>query len=184
VDVSQDVTIEEHDCGTLNGVYVEPLMSGPDTIAPLEERVVGRYALEDIIIPGQHEPIVLANEEITEDKAKIISESGLPGVRVRSVLTCQAKRGVCALCYGRNLATGRLVELGEAVGIIAAQAIGEPGTQLTMRTFHIGGAASLQLENPEVRMPENGKVVFNNIRTDVNRNGETVIVNRGVKYAF
>ncbi len=179
VDVSQDVTIEEHDCGTLNGVYVEPLMSGPDTIAPLEERVVGRYALEDIIIPGQHEPIVLANEEITEDKAKIISESGLPGVRVRSVLTCQAKRGVCALCYGRNLATGRLVELGEAVGIIAAQAIGEPGTQLTMRTFHIGGAASLQLENPEVRMPESGKVVFNNIRTDVNRNGETVIVNRG-----
>ncbi|HOV32498.1 MAG TPA: DNA-directed RNA polymerase subunit beta' [Candidatus Hydrogenedens sp.] len=179
VDVSQDVTIEEYDCGTLNGVYVEPLMSGPDIIAPLEERIVGRYALDDIVIPGQHEPIVLANGEITEEKAKIVSESGLPGVRVRSVLTCQAKRGVCALCYGRNLATGRLVELGEAVGIIAAQAIGEPGTQLTMRTFHIGGAASLQLENPEVRMPENGTIVFNNIRTDVNRNGETVIVNRG-----
>ncbi|HOK09504.1 MAG TPA: DNA-directed RNA polymerase subunit beta' [Candidatus Hydrogenedens sp.] len=179
VDVSQDVTIEEIDCGTLNGVYIEPLMSGPETITPLEERIVGRYALEDIIIPGTSEPVVKANEEITEDKAKTIAESGLPGVRVRSVLTCQAKRGVCALCYGRNLATGRLVELGEAVGIIAAQAIGEPGTQLTMRTFHIGGAASLQLENPEVRMPENGTVVFNNIRTDVNRKGEVVIVNRG-----
>lgn len=179
VDVAQDVTIEEYDCGTMNGVYVEPLSSGPDIITPLEERIVGRYAIEDIIIPGHPEPVVYANEEITEEKAKLIVESGLPGVHVRSVLTCQAKRGVCALCYGRNLATGRLVELGEAVGIIAAQAIGEPGTQLTMRTFHIGGAASLQLESPEVRIPESGKVIFNNIRAGKNRKGETVILNRG-----
>ncbi|MCX8065189.1 MAG: DNA-directed RNA polymerase subunit beta' [Candidatus Hydrogenedentes bacterium] len=179
VDVAQDVTVEEIDCGTVRGVYMEPLMSGPDVVTPLEERIVGRYALEDIVIPGEKEPVVRSGEEITEERAKRIVEAGLPGVLVRSVLTCEAKRGVCAVCYGRNLATGRLVELGEAVGIIAAQAIGEPGTQLTMRTFHIGGAASLQLENPEIRSPEDGKVKFINIRTAKNRQDKTVIVNRG-----
>jgi len=179
VDVAQDVTVVEHDCKTIRGIYMEPLMSGPDIITPLEERIVGRYALEDITIPGDKEPIVRAGEEITEEKAERIAKAGLPGVLVRSVLTCESKRGVCALCYGRNLATGRLVELGEAVGIIAAQAIGEPGTQLTMRTFHIGGAASLQLENPEVRSPDDGRAEFLNIRTAVNRQGKTVIVNRG-----
>ncbi|MBI2433104.1 MAG: DNA-directed RNA polymerase subunit beta' [Candidatus Hydrogenedentes bacterium] len=184
VDVAQDVVIEEDDCGTLNGIWVEPLMDGSDIIAPLEERVVGRYALEDITIPGREEPIVEANEEIDDAKAREIVSSGLPGVRIRSVLTCQSKRGVCAKCYGRNLATGKLVELGEAVGIIAAQSIGEPGTQLTMRTFHIGGAASRQVESTEIQMADTGKVEFRNVRTAVSREGKTVVVNRGGEIAI
>ena len=179
VDVAQDVTIEEIDCGTLSGVWVEALMDGENVITPLQERIVGRYALEDITVPGQSEPIVHANEEITEEKANEIVERGLPGVRIRSTLTCEAKRGICAMCYGRNLATGELVELGEAVGIIAAQSIGEPGTQLTMRTFHIGGAASRQVEVGHVKMIDSGTVEYHNIRTAVDRKGNRVVVNRG-----
>ncbi len=179
VDVAQDVVVEEHDCGTLNGIWVEALMDGTEVVAPLEERIVGRHALDDITVPGEAEPIVKAGEEITEEKAKIIAEKGLPSVQIRSVLTCQAKRGVCQLCYGRNLATGKLVELGEAVGIIAAQSIGEPGTQLTMRTFHIGGAASRQVESGEIRIPESGTVQFVNLRVAENRDGDNVVVNRG-----
>jgi DNA-directed RNA polymerase subunit beta' len=183
VDVAQDVVIEEHDCGTLNGVWVEPLMNGADVVEALEERIIGRYSLEDVVVPGEDEPIVAANEEIDEEKAAAIVAKGLPGVRVRSLLTCQSKRGVCALCYGRNLATGRLVEHGEAVGIVAAQSIGEPGTQLTMRTFHIGGAASGQVEASEVRMPETGTVEYRNVRTAVNREGKRVVTNRGGEVA-
>jgi len=179
VDVAQDIVIEEIDCGTLNGVWVEPLMDGTDIVANLEERIVGRYVLEDIMVPGRKTPIVEANEEIDERKAKEIVEAGLPGLRIRSVLTCQSKRGVCAKCYGRNLATRKLVELGEAVGIIAAQSIGEPGTQLTMRTFHIGGAASRQVESTNIRMMDNGLIQFRNVRTAVNRDGQRVVVNRG-----
>jgi DNA-directed RNA polymerase subunit beta' len=179
VDVAQDVTIEEIDCETLNGVWVEPLMDGADIIATLPERIVGRHALEDIMIPGQKEPVVEAGEEIDEEKAHIITNAGLPGVMIRSVLTCQSKRGVCARCYGRILATGKLVELGEAVGIIAAQSIGEPGTQLTMRTFHIGGAASRQVESTDIRMADAGVIDLRNVRTAVNRENQTVAVNRG-----
>ena len=179
VDVAQDVVIQEHDCGTLNGIWVEALMEGTEVVSPLDERIVGRYPLDDITVPGEPEPLVYANEEITEEKAKLIVEKGLPTVRIRSVLTCQAKRGVCQLCYGRNLATGRLVELGEAVGIVAAQSIGEPGTQLTMRTFHIGGAASRHVEASEVRMTESGTIEYNNVRTAVNREGKRIVVNRG-----
>ncbi len=179
VDVAQDVSIEEIDCGTLTGVWVEPLMDGSDIIAALHERIVGRYALDDIMVPGRDDPIVMAGEEIDEAKAMEIEESGLPGITIRSVLTCQSKHGVCAKCYGRNLATGKLVELGEAVGIIAAQSIGEPGTQLTMRTFHIGGAASRQVESTDIKMTDNGSVEFNNVRTAENRDGQTVVVNRG-----
>jgi DNA-directed RNA polymerase subunit beta' len=179
VDVAQDVVIEEHDCGTLNGIWVEPLMSGTDIVMPLSERVEGRYAIDDIMVPGEPEPIVEANEEITEERARRIVEKGLPSVRIRSVLTCQSKRGVCQLCYGRNLATGKVVELGEAVGIVAAQSIGEPGTQLTMRTFHIGGAASRQIEASEVRMAESGIIEYNNVRTAINRQSNRIVVNRG-----
>jgi len=179
VDVAQDVVIEENDCGTLSGVWVEALMDDSNVVAALHERIVGRFALDDIIVPGEAEPIVHANEEITEEKALLIEEKGLPGVRIRSVLTCETKRGVCALCYGRNLATGRVVELGEAVGIIAAQSIGEPGTQLTMRTFHIGGAASFQVEASEIKASEGGTVEHRSIRTAINRAGNRVVVNRG-----
>ncbi len=179
VDVAQDVVIEEIDCGTLNGIWVEPLMDGSETVQALEERIAGRYTLDDVLVPGEPEPLVRANEEVTEEKAKLIVEKGLPGVRIRSVLTCQSRRGVCAMCYGRNLATGKIVELGEAVGIIAAQSIGEPGTQLTMRTFHIGGAASRQVETSEIKMVETGTIEYRNIRTAVNREEKVVAVNRG-----
>ncbi len=179
VDVAQDVSIEEIDCGTLNGVWVEPLMDGSEVIAPLDERVVGRYVLDDVYVPGVKEPIAEASKEVDEATAKALGEAGLPGVMIRSVLTCQSKRGVCAHCYGRNMATGKLVELGEAVGIIAAQSIGEPGTQLTMRTFHIGGAASRQVENTDIKAAEGGLVEFNNVRTAVDRAKNRVAVNRG-----
>jgi DNA-directed RNA polymerase subunit beta' len=178
VDVSQDVIVDMDDCGTLSGITMEALMDGADVIAPLNERIVGRYALDDISVPDMDEPIVRANEEIDEEKAGLIVEKGIPSVIIRSVLTCQARRGTCAKCYGRNLATGVLVERGEAVGIIAAQSIGEPGTQLTMQTFHIGGAASRRVESNEIRMPESATVHFNNVRTAVNRDGKTVVVNR------
>ena len=178
VDVSQDVIVDIDDCGTLSGITMEALMDGADIIAPLDERIVGRTALDDITVPDLEHPIVCADEEIDEAKAKLIVEKGIPSVIIRSVLTCQAQRGICAKCYGRNLATGKLVERGEAVGIIAAQSIGEPGTQLTMQTFHIGGAASRQVESNEVKMPENATVVFNNVRTSQNREGKTVVVNR------
>ncbi len=184
VDVAQDVVIEEDDCGTLNGVWVEPLMDGAEIVQALEERIVGRYPLDDITVPGESEPLVGADEEIDETKARLVVAKGLPGVRIRSVLTCASKRGVCARCYGRNLATGNLVEMGEAVGITAAQSIGEPGTQLTMRTFHIGGAASRQVESSEVRVADTGVLEFRNVRTAKNRDGKLVVVNRGGEIAL
>ncbi|NUM55513.1 MAG: DNA-directed RNA polymerase subunit beta' [Candidatus Hydrogenedentes bacterium] len=183
VDVAQDVVIEEQDCGTLNGIWVESLMDGTESIQPLEERIVGRHALDDILVPGETEPIVRASEEITEEKANAIVGKGLPGVKIRSVLTCQSKRGVCQFCYGTNLATNKLVELGEAVGIIAAQSIGEPGTQLTMRTFHIGGAASRQVEASEIKAIDSGALQYRNVRTAENREGKLVAVNRGGEMA-
>ncbi|MFA7693674.1 MAG: DNA-directed RNA polymerase subunit beta' [Candidatus Hydrogenedentes bacterium] len=184
VDVAQDVTIEEHDCGTINGVWVEALVEGAEVMAPLQERIVGRYVLDDLYLPNEPDPVVRADDEITEEAAKKIADAGLPGVTIRSVLTCQSVKGVCALCYGRNLGTGNLVEIGEAVGIIAAQSIGEPGTQLTMRTFHIGGAASRQVESPDIKANENGVTEFRNVRVAVNRAGDTVAVNRGGEIAI
>jgi len=183
VDVAQDVVIEEIDCGTLNGIWVEALMDGTETVQPLEDRIIGRHGLDDIIVPGESEPIVRANEDITEEIAAIIVAKGLPGVKIRSVLTCQSKRGVCQLCYGTNLATNKLVELGEAVGIIAAQSIGEPGTQLTMRTFHIGGAASRQVEASEIKAIDSGTLQYRNVRTAQNREDKLVAVNRGGEMA-
>ncbi|MCH7908257.1 MAG: DNA-directed RNA polymerase subunit beta', partial [Candidatus Hydrogenedentes bacterium] len=179
VDVAQDVIVEEDDCGTLNGVMLEALMDGAEVIAPLEERIVGRFPLDNITVPDMEEPIVRANEEITEEKAELMVSKGVQHATIRSVLTCQSPRGVCAKCYGRNMATGKLVERGEAVGIIAAQSIGEPGTQLTMQTFHIGGAASRQVEATKIKMPESGTVIFDNVRTATNRQDEIVVVNRG-----
>ena len=184
VDVAQDVVIEEIDCGTLNGIWVEALMDGTEVVQPLEERIVGRFTLDDVTVPGEAEPVVGANEEITEEKANLIVAKGLPGVKIRSVLTCQSRRGACQCCYGLNLATNRIVEMGEAVGIIAAQSIGEPGTQLTMRTFHIGGAASRQVEVSEVKMVDSGVIEYRNVRTAINRDKKLVAVNRGGEIAI
>jgi len=179
VDVSQDATVRDFDCETLDGIWVSKLEEGGEVVTPLGERVLGRVALEDIDDPVTGETLVEANEEIDEAKVSLIEERGLERVLIRSVLTCQAKRGVCAKCYGRDLARGYEVNIGEAVGIIAAQSIGEPGTQLTMRTFHIGGAAARgKIEQSSIETRAAGKVVFENVRTAKKKNGEIVVMNR------
>jgi DNA-directed RNA polymerase subunit beta' len=163
VDVAQDVIVQELDCGTMDGIEARAIVEGGEIIEPLRDRLVGRVALERIVDPFTGEAIVEANEEIDEDKASAIQDAGIEKVRIRSVLTCASRRGVCAKCYGRDLATGRLVELGLAVGVIAAQSIGEPGTQLTMRTFHIGGAASRVAEQSTLEAKHAGTVRFQNL---------------------
>jgi DNA-directed RNA polymerase subunit beta' len=179
VDVSQDATVRDFDCETLDGIWVSKLEEGGEVVTPLGERVLGRVALEDIDDPVTGETLVEANEEIDEAKVSLIEERGLERVLIRSVLTCQAKRGVCAKCYGRDLARGYEVNIGEAVGIIAAQSIGEPGTQLTMRTFHIGGAAARgKIEQSSIETRAAGKVVFENVKTAKKKNGEVVVMNR------
>lgn len=142
MDVAQDAIIIVDDCGTQKGITMRAIMSGADLIVSLSERILGRSAAADILDPLSGQPIVKAGELIDETAAQEIETSGVSEVLVRSVLTCDAKGGVCATCYGRDLARGTLVNMGEAVGVMAAQSIGEPGTQLTMRTFHIGGCAA------------------------------------------
>jgi DNA-directed RNA polymerase subunit beta' len=142
VDIAQDVVVNVEDCGTINGISYSAIKDGEDIVEPLSDRIVGRYTLERVKHPITGELIIDVNEEITEERAKAIEDAGVETVRIRTVLTCEAEHGVCRRCYGRNLATNRSVDIGEAVGTIAAQSIGQPGTQLTMRTFHIGGAAS------------------------------------------
>jgi DNA-directed RNA polymerase subunit beta' len=177
VDVAQDVIVSEFDCGTNDGIYVEPIVESGEIIEPLRDRIVGRVALEDVLDYDQN-VLVRANQEISEDLAASIQASGIERVKIRSVLTCESKRGACQLCYGRNLATGRLVERGEAVGVIAAQSIGEPGTQLTMRTFHIGGAATRVSEQSTQDAKSDGKVKYLGIATVRNHLGELVAMNR------
>ncbi|MBM4157660.1 MAG: DNA-directed RNA polymerase subunit beta' [Ignavibacteria bacterium] len=164
VDVAQDVIISELDCGTIKGVITSALKEGEDVKETLAERILGRVTVEDIIDPLTKKMIIKAGEEITEEIASIISETAISSVNIRSVLTCESKRGVCAKCYGRDLSTGNLVEVGEAVGIIAAQSIGEPGTQLTLRTFHIGGTASKIITQSKIQTKFDGKVKFENIK--------------------
>ncbi|MBV9501652.1 MAG: DNA-directed RNA polymerase subunit beta' [Acidobacteriaceae bacterium] len=176
-DVAQDVIITEDDCGTTDGIYVEPIIESGEIIEPLRDRIVGRVVLEDQR-DYENNVIVGVNQEITEELASAIQASGIERVKIRSVLTCESKRGVCRLCYGRNLATGRMVERGEAVGIISAQSIGEPGTQLTMRTFHIGGAATRVSEQSTQDAKSDGFVRFNNVNTVRNNKGELVAMNR------
>ena len=171
-DVAQDVIITESDCGTGDGIYVEPIIESGEIIEPLRDRIVGRVALEDQL-DYEGNLIVGVNQEITEDLASAIQAAGIERVKIRSVLTCESKRGVCQLCYGRNLATGRMVERGEAVGIISAQSIGEPGTQLTMRTFHIGGAATRFGEQSKQDAKSDGFVKFIGINTVRNKEGRT-----------
>jgi DNA-directed RNA polymerase subunit beta' len=179
VDVAQDVIVAEYDCGTIKGIWAEPITEGGDIIEGLRERIIGRVALEDIRDPITGELLARANEEITEDIAtEIQNAGGIERVRIRSVLTCEARRGVCVKCYGRNLATGRMVDMGEAVGVIAAQSIGEPGTQLTMRTFHIGGTASRVAEQSAHEARTAGTVKYVDLNTVTNRDGKLVAMNR------
>ncbi|MBL7085322.1 MAG: DNA-directed RNA polymerase subunit beta' [Candidatus Omnitrophica bacterium] len=185
VDVSQDVIVTEEDCGTLNGILIAAIVEGDEVVVPLKERIIGRVALDNIVDVVSDKVIVEAGEGITEEKAGEIEEAGIEKIRIRSVLTCEAERGTCVKCYGRNLATGRIVELGEAVGIIAAQSIGEPGTQLTMRTFHIGGTASRVIEQSFIKSKHKGMVNYINLKTmqtakgseylALSRNGQIVI---------
>ncbi|MEK6283326.1 MAG: DNA-directed RNA polymerase subunit beta' [Acidobacteriota bacterium] len=177
VDVAQDVIISEPDCGTLRGISASAIVEGGEEIESLRDRIVGRIALEDVIDPVEGRVIVEGNSEIDEDLAAEIQRSGVQRVRIRSVLTCESRRGCCIKCYGRNLATGRPVEIGEAVGVIAAQSIGEPGTQLTMRTFHIGGTARLE-ESSKHEARQDGTIKFLDLQTVKSRKGERIAMNR------
>ncbi|MFY9725351.1 MAG: DNA-directed RNA polymerase subunit beta', partial [Bryobacteraceae bacterium] len=177
VDVAQDVIVSENDCGTTEGIYVEPIIESGEIIEPLRDRIVGRVALEDQK-DYEGNVIVAVNQEITEDLAAAIQAAGIERVKIRSVLTCESKRGVCVACYGRNLATGRLVERGEAVGVIAAQSIGEPGTQLTMRTFHIGGTATRVSEQSTQDAKSGGFARYIGIQTVRSKQRELIAMNR------
>ena len=174
VDVSHDVIINEDDCGTLRGLECRALKDGDDVISTLAERILGRVSVHDVVNPHTNEIIVQAGEEITEDKADAIEKAGIEMVEIRSVLTCESKKGVCRKCYGRNLATSKMVQLGEAVGVIAAQAIGEPGTQLTLRTFHSGGVAENAAANASITSKYDAKLKFDGLRTVpfVDKSGE------------
>ena len=156
VDVSQDTIISEFDCGTRQGMEMMPLIEGGEIIERLGDRILGRVVLEDVVDPYTGEVLVAANAEINEDDVKIIDNAGIDRVKIRSVLACETRRGICSLCYGRDLARGHMVNIGEAVGVIAAQSIGEPGTQLTMRTFHIGGVGQIRTRAELARGPQRG----------------------------
>ncbi len=165
VDVAQDAIVKEEDCGTIRGVVTSALKEGEDVKEPLSERILGRVAVHDVVDPLPREMMVKAGEMIDEEKANRIAETSIETVEIRSVLTCEAKRGICARCYGRNLSTSKLVQVGETVGIIAAQSIGEPGTQLTLRTFHTGGAASLSASQSQVTSKFDGKLSYEGIKS-------------------
>ncbi|HEX8649942.1 MAG TPA: DNA-directed RNA polymerase subunit beta' [Pyrinomonadaceae bacterium] len=177
VDVAQDVIISEPDCGTLRGISATAIVEGGEEIESLRDRIVGRTSLDDVIDPVEGRVIVETGDEIDEDLAAEIQRSGVQRVRIRSVLTCESRRGCCIKCYGRNLATGRPVDIGEAVGVIAAQSIGEPGTQLTMRTFHIGGTARLE-ESSKHEARVDGTIKYVELQTVKNRKGEIIAMNR------
>ena len=177
-DVAQDCVVTEEDCGTLSGIEVEPLVESGEIIQVLGERILGRTALEDIVDPFTEEVIARAGQEIDEAVVERIEQAGLTSVKIRSVLTCRTKEGVCSKCYGRDLAHGRPVEIGQAIGILAAQSIGEPGTQLTMRTFHIGGTASRRVEQADIRARVEGTVKFVDLQVARNSEGAYVAMNR------
>jgi DNA-directed RNA polymerase subunit beta' len=178
VDVAHDLVITEEDCGTLRGLKVQALKDNEDIVEPLSERILGRVTVHGIYDPLTEELICAANEEITDEVAKRIEETSIEEVEIRSILTCESKMGGCAKCYGRNLATGKMVQAGEAVGVIAAQSIGEPGTQLTLRTFHVGGTASNIAVDANIKAKFPGVVEFESIRTieTTDRDGNKVLL--------
>lgn len=178
VDVSQDVIITEYDCGTLNGIEVSAIKQGQEELLPLKDRIFGRTVCDDIYQPGDRSKILAeCGDVLTLQQAEAIDDSGIETVKIRSVLTCETRRGVCAKCYGINLANGKEVSRGEAVGIIAAQSIGEPGTQLTMRTFHSGGIASASI-SPEIVSDQIGLVIYSDLRVVQNEEGQWVALNK------
>ncbi len=180
VDVAQDAVVTVYDCGTLDGIEVTKLEEGGEVVQGLDERILGRTALEDVVDPRDDETVIVhAGDEIDEQKVVDIEEAGIEKVVIRSVLTCQVRRGICALCYGRDLARGYGVNMGEAVGVIAAQSIGEPGTQLTMRTFHIGGAAARgKIEQSSLENRFEGRVKLENVKIVAKKDASTVVMNR------
>ena len=177
VDVAQEMVVNIQDCGTVNGITVAAITEGDEMVVSLKERIIGRVALDNILDVVTDQQVVAAGEEITEEKADLIEQLGVEKVRIRSVLTCEAGIGTCVKCYGRNLATHRIVEIGEAVGTIAAQSIGEPGTQLTMRTFHIGGTASRTIEQSFIKIKQDGVLKYHTLRV-VARGKEFIVLNR------
>ncbi|MCD6418730.1 DNA-directed RNA polymerase subunit beta', partial [bacterium] len=180
VDVAQDVTIVEEDCGTIRGVQRSALKDGEKVIIPLRERIAGRYAADDVYDPVTGEIIVEADEYITPELARIIEDKGIESVLIRSVLTCESRRGVCQKCYGMDLSTRKPVTIGEAIGIIAGESIGEPGTQLTLRTFHIGGIAAAGTEQSQVRSKYDGHIIYSHIKVvpDPDGKGKGIVLNR------
>ncbi|AUZ54347.1 DNA-directed RNA polymerase subunit beta' [Stenotrophomonas acidaminiphila] len=179
VDVAQDVVITEVDCGTVDGLTMTPIVEGGDVVEPLKDRVLGRVVAEDVFLPGNDEdPIVTRNTLLDEAWVQKLEDAGVQSIKVRSTITCESSFGVCSRCYGRDLARGHLVNIGEAVGVIAAQSIGEPGTQLTMRTFHIGGAASRAAAVDNITVKTTGSVKFNNLKHVDHANGSLVAVSR------
>jgi DNA-directed RNA polymerase subunit beta' len=183
VDVANDVVIAQEDCGTITGISIGTLSSGDETIEALEERIIGRIALDTVTNPLTDEVIIKTGELISAEAAKKVKEAELDRLRIRSVLTCEAAWGICAKCYGLNLANLRMVGLGESVGIIAAQSIGEPGTQLTLRTFHIGGAASRVVKRSQITAAHDGVVRLLNVRTLKNKDGQNVVISRNAEIA-
>jgi DNA-directed RNA polymerase subunit beta' len=181
VDVANDCVICENDCGTLDGVTAMPLVEGGEVIEPLRDRILGRVALDDVLDPYSGEVLVRANDQIDEERMDLIDNAGIERVDIRSPLTCRSRGGVCILCYGRDLARGHMTNIGEAVGVIAAQSIGEPGTQLTMRTFHVGGAARARSEQSTLEPRNTGKVAFRNLNFVERKDGSLVVMNRNAE---
>jgi len=178
VDVAQDLVITEYDCGTENGVVVQPIVEGGDVVEPLGERVLGRLVAQDVLKPGSDDVICARNTMLDEQLVEELEANGIDRIVVRSTITCETRHGVCSFCYGRDLARGHLVNSGEAVGVIAAQSIGEPGTQLTMRTFHIGGAASRAAAVDHIQVKSGGTIRLHNMKTVENADGKLVAVSR------
>ncbi|MBW4052863.1 MAG: DNA-directed RNA polymerase subunit beta' [Proteobacteria bacterium] len=179
VDVAQDLVVTEPDCGTVNGITMAPLVEGGDVVEALGERVLGRVLAEDIMKPGKHDEVLIANATLLDEKlVRLLEQEGVDQIKVRSPITCQTRYGVCAQCYGRDLGRGRIISIGEAVGVMAAQSIGEPGTQLTMRTFHIGGAASRAAAASSVEVRNKGLIRFHHIKTVQHEKGHLVAVSR------
>eukprot|EP00362_Geleiidae_sp_MMETSP1317_P001751 CAMPEP_0201285832 /NCGR_PEP_ID=MMETSP1317-20130820/113884_1 /ASSEMBLY_ACC=CAM_ASM_000770 /TAXON_ID=187299 /ORGANISM="Undescribed Undescribed, Strain Undescribed" /LENGTH=692 /DNA_ID=CAMNT_0047611855 /DNA_START=101 /DNA_END=2179 /DNA_ORIENTATION=+ len=174
VDVARNAVVSEFDCGTIDGIEIFALKEGLDVIESLEERIKGRVACEDVIHPKTGEVVVKINQEITNQKAKLIEQIGITSVKIRTVLTCESEKGICTLCYGRNLATQKMVTIGESAGVIAAQSIGEPGTQLTLRTFHVGGSVSTDVDISEIVSNSDGVVKYKNMNTIVDPTGKII----------